>query len=226
VLTPLLLSEITTGFTSVLDGFDDCENYTPLDLSIQNEAVQHLRQSSAAQWESYLNQQLSKLGKKVFFGGYLEDRFLYDRSDNFSGSTERRSIHLGLDLWCSAYSKVKAPLEGKVHSFQNNAAFGDYGPTIILEHNLEHNIFYTLYGHLSEASITHLHVGDVVAKGELFCELGTYPINGDYAPHLHFQIISDLQTKFGDYPGVCSRSELDFYRINCPDPNVLLKIPV
>jgi murein DD-endopeptidase MepM/ murein hydrolase activator NlpD len=226
VLTSLLLSELTRNFTSVLDGFDNCEDYTPLNLSVQNHAIQHLRQSNAAQWDNYLNQQLSKLRKKVFYGGYLEDRFLYDRSDNFSGSTERRSIHLGLDLWCAAYTKVKAPLEGKVHSFQNNAAYGDYGPTIILEHSVDHNTFYTLYGHLSETSLKNLQLGYVVAKGEIFCELGNYPINGDYAPHLHFQIIIDVQNKFGDYPGVCSRNEVDYYSTNCPDPNVLLKIPV
>ena len=66
--------------------------------------------------------------------------------------------------------------------------------------------------------------GQKVTKGEIIGQLGAPPINGDYAPHLHFQIIEDLQGKKGDYPGVCSTSELEFYKINCPDPNLLLKI--
>jgi hypothetical protein len=54
--------------------------------------------------------------------------------------------------------------------------------------------------------------------------LGLPPINGDYAPHLHFQIIIDMENKKGDYPGVCSSKTLAFYLQNCPDPNLLLKI--
>jgi len=50
------------------------------------------------------------------------------------------------------------------------------------------------------------------------------PINGDYAPHLHFQIIIDMEEKTGDYPGVCSENKLEFYKNNCPNPNLLLKI--
>ena len=49
-------------------------------------------------------------------------------------------------------------------------------------------------------------------------------VNGDYPPHLHFQIINDLQGNFGDYLGVCSANELDFYKENCPDPNLILKL--
>jgi hypothetical protein len=41
---------------------------------------------------------------------------------------------------------------------------------------------------------------------------------------LHFQIINDMQGKKGDYPGVSSKKELAFYKKNCPDPNLLLKI--
>ncbi len=63
-----------------------------------------------------------------------------------------------------------------------------------------------------------------VQKGQQIATLGLPPINGDYAPHLHFQIIIDMEGKFGDYPGVCSENTLAFYKENCPDPNGLLKI--
>ena len=54
--------------------------------------------------------------------------------------------------------------------------------------------------------------------------LGDATINGDYAPHLHFQIIKDIAENTGDYPGVCSKNKRNYYLDNCPDPNLLLKI--
>ena len=71
---------------------------------------------------------------------------------------------------------------------------------------------------------TEKMVGQVIKKGEKIAELGKPPINGDYAPHLHFQIIKNTENKKGDYPGVCSLNELEFYKENCPDPNWLLQI--
>jgi len=53
---------------------------------------------------------------------------------------------------------------------------------------------------------------------------GTYAENYHWPPHLHFQIIKDMQAYKGDYPGVCKKSEQVFYLNNCPDPSSLLKI--
>jgi len=115
-------------------------------------------------------------------------------------------------------------LDGKIHSFQNNTALGDYGLSIILEHHLQNHTFFTLYGHLSLESLDNKKVGDIVKQGQKIASLGLPPINGDYAPHLHFQIIIDIQNKKGDYPGVCSHKDLNFYAENCPNPNLLLKL--
>ena len=86
--------------------------------------------------------------------------------------------------------------------------------------------FYTLYGHLSLKSISHLKVGMAFKQGDLLGDLGKPDVNGDYPPHLHFQIIKDIQEFKGDYPGVCSKKHLDFYLKNCPDPNTLLKLEI
>ncbi len=101
---------------------------------------------------------------------------------------------------------------------------GDYGPTIILEHQIEDEIFYTLYAHLSLESIQNLVVGTFFKKGENLATLGNSVVNGDYPPHLHFQIIRDIDNYWGDYLGVCNINDLNFYIENCPDPNLLLKI--
>ena len=101
---------------------------------------------------------------------------------------------------------------------------GDYGPTLILQHKINGFTFHTLYGHLSLESLSDKKIGDKITKGEQIATLGLPPTNGDYAPHLHFQIIIDMENKTGDYPGVCSEKTLEYYANNCPNPNVLLKI--
>jgi len=199
--------------------------YVSLDLSISNDEILSSKLETAKDYGVFIQEYLDDNKGKIAFGGYQEIRNLYKRSTVFNAeNTEERNIHIGLDLWINESASVHAALEGKIHSFQNNTALGDYGPTIIVQHQLDGHLFHTLYGHLSEESLIGKQIGDAVSKGEQIGNLGLPPINGDYAPHLHFQIIIDMENKLGDYPGVCSSKMLDFYSKNCPDPNVILKI--
>ena len=197
--------------------------YVPLDLSISNPRIHNL--TTAKEYGVFIQNHLEANNGKIAFGGYQEIRNLYQRSSVFKAeNTEERNIHIGLDLWINESAPIHAALDGTIHSFQNNTALGDYGPTIILAHEIQGIKFHTLYGHLSETSLNVKKVGDNVKKGEQIATLGLPPINGDYAPHLHFQIIIDMEGKTGDYPGVCSEKTLTFYQATCPDPNLLLKI--
>jgi murein DD-endopeptidase MepM/ murein hydrolase activator NlpD len=162
-------------------------------------------------------------GYKYGIGGYNEERVLYKRSRHFDGK-EARSIHLGTDIWGAAGTKVYAPLGGMVHSFAFNNNFGDYGATIILQHQLDTIVFHTLYGHLSLKDISSLHEGKYISRGELVGHFGDASENGDWPPHLHFQIIDDMRINKGDYPGVCSISEREKYLLNCPDADLILNM--
>lgn len=219
-----VLSKHFSKFTSVLPHFKNTE-YIPIDLSIHSQSLKSVNISDPVEMELFINEFLLNEEKKVAFGGYLEKRNLYDRSNYFNGNS-KKNIHLGIDLWCSAYTSVIAPLDGKVHSFANNLNYGDYGPTIILEHSLEDKSFYTLYGHLSidSLNLNDLKVGKQIKKGETFAQLGDHTENGSYAPHLHFQIIGEMGVYNGDYPGVCDIDSVDFYKNNCPDPNLILQL--
>ncbi|WP_281323964.1 peptidoglycan DD-metalloendopeptidase family protein [Flavobacterium sp. IMCC34518] len=209
----------------VLDKTIPYTQYTPLSLSESNLELSQLDISNASKFERFIESHLDKNKASVAYGGYNETRNLYKRSTVFkNNNSEERNIHIGLDLWIKAGTPVLAALDGKIHSFQNNNNLGDYGPTIILEHQLKDYVFYTLYGHLSVESIATLRVGDVFTKGQQLATLGNASVNGDYAPHLHFQIIKNIENNFGDYPGVCSTYKLPYYLKNCPDPNLLLKI--
>ena len=175
---------------------------------------------------NYINTKLQWAGAKYGIGGYNEHRTIYSRSRKFDGKEreEPRRLHLGLDIWGKPYTKVIAPLDGVIHSFAFNNAFGDYGATIILSHNLEDFSFYTLYGHLSLNSLKNLREGEVVRKSDVFAEFGIPFENGQWPPHLHFQVILDMEGMKGDYPGVCKFSERSRYLNNCPDPDLIVKM--
>lgn len=201
------------------------KDYIAFDLSATTTDQMDLPLTDSKAFEDFVENYFSVNQAKVAYGGYLEHRNLYKRSTVFKDiDIEERNIHIGLDLWIKAGTAVLAALDGVIHSFQNNLSLGDYGPALILEHEIEGETFHTLYGHLSLESLQGKKEGQKVGKGEVIGTLGAPPVNGDYAPHLHFQIIKDLQGKKGDYPGVCAKSDLDFYKKNCPDPNLLLKI--
>lgn len=199
-------------------------SYIPLDLSVDNAELNSVDVSSSDALEAFIWSIIKKNKARVAYGGYLEKRGIYNRSSYFNKSNPEteRNIHLGLDLWIEANAPIFAPLDGEIHSFKNNTNHGDYGPTLVLKHSITDFNFYTLYGHLSAASLQNNKVGDKVTKGQQIATLGTASVNGDYPPHLHFQIIRDIQNFNGDYPGVSNSVDLEFYKSNCPDPNLLL----
>jgi murein DD-endopeptidase MepM/ murein hydrolase activator NlpD len=208
----------------LIEGSIANNEYIPLDLSIHNTELKAVNVSSSDELERFIWNRMKTHKAKVAYGGYLEQRGIYQRSTYFNQENPEteRNIHLGLDLWIAAGTPVYAPLNGTIHSFKNNSNYGDYGPTIILKHQINAMVFYTLYGHLSLASLNQLEAGVEVKQGAQIATLGTAAVNGDYPPHLHFQIIKDIQDYSGDYPGVSNQLDLEFYKANCPDPELLL----
>ena len=173
----------------------------------------------------YINTQLKTADALFGIGGYNEHRTVYSRSKVFDAANpgeEPRRLHLGVDIWGAAGTAVFAPLDGVVHSFAFNDQFGDYGATIILSHELNGIRLHSLYGHLSLRDLDGLTEGKTVKAGEAFAHFGEPNENGHWPPHLHFQLILDMEAKKGDYPGVCKFSEREKYLTNCPDPDVFL----
>lgn len=219
------IKSISSEPLRVLDIEIPIEKYISLNLSETNETLNKIDVSSSSKLENYISNYIKINNAQVAFGGYLEVRNIYKRSQYFnSQAQDERNIHLGIDLWCDVETPVYTPLDGIIHSFENNTNHGDYGPTIILKHNISGVEFFTLYGHLSLASIQNLEVGKIFKQNDEIATLGDASVNGDYPPHLHFQIIKDIQYFKGDYPGVCSKQDLEFYTANCPNPDLLLKL--
>ena len=168
-------------------------------------------------------------GAGVGIGRYDEARRWYD-SDTFAiegeDGVERRTVHVGIDLFAEAGTPVHAPFAATIHSFRDNDARLDYGPTIVLRHEAsEAGEWFTLYGHLSRDSLAGLYAGKKFAAGDEIGRIGPYPENGDWAPHLHFQLMTDLLGREGDFPGVAPPSQRDVWLSLSPDPNLVLGIP-
>ena len=195
-----------------------------IDFSGSNKDLQSIDFGNTLDLDEYISLMLKGSSKQYGYGGYLENRQVYQRSSLFSGNQcDARSIHLGVDIWAPAGQDIFSPLDARIHSLQNNARFGDYGPTIILEHELDGFYFYTLYGHLSLESLMGLHPGDRIGPGTPFCQVGNFPVNGDWPSHLHFQVILDMLGNWGDFPGVCLDSEKEKYSQICPDPRFFFR---
>ncbi len=194
------------------------------DFSNKNKKLKLADIHNAKKFIGYVSSTIQNNNCMFGAGGYGEDRIIYRRSHLFEGDVEPRSIHLGIDVWMPVKTPVYSPLPALIHSFKDNNTFGDYGPTIILQHSLNGVKFYTLYGHLSRSSLKNLRVGMKIKKGQQIALLGKYHENGQWPAHLHFQIISDVLGKRGDFPGVASLSEQTYYLTLCPDPNLILRI--
>ncbi len=185
--------------------------------------------ADTARWTAALFTRMKSAGVRVGVGRYNEARRGYTTEEyRPAGSDveEWRTVHLGIDLFMAPSSPVFAPLDGTVHSFANNARPLDYGPTIILRHEVPGaGEFFTLYGHLSAESLEGLSPGMPVAKGARIGAVGDSSVNGQWPPHLHFQIITDLLDQSGTFPGVCAAQARPLWHSLCPDPNLVLRIP-
>jgi len=201
-----------------------------LDLSITSPSLSADTGGSAEpELTRRLFDSMREAGVRVAVGGYGEARLLY-LAPAFAGqreTDERRTVHLGVDLFAAAGTPVFAPIAGTVHAVHDNAAPQDYGPVIILRHSTGGGSdFYTLYGHLSRESLSIVTLGQSVAAGRQIATLGAPHVNGGWTPHLHFQIIADLLGLEHDFPGVARPSERGTWLGLCPDPNPLLGVPV
>jgi 4-aminobutyrate aminotransferase-like enzyme/Ser/Thr protein kinase RdoA (MazF antagonist) len=172
---------------------------------------------------------LLQAGAPVAVGRYNEARPVY-AAPQFAGGPnptgERRTIHLGIDLFVDPGTLVSTPFDATVHAFADNQALLDYGPVVILKHKIRDGLeFFTLYGHLSRESLATLHIGDGLTRGQSFARIGAASENGGWTPHLHFQIILDPLDQSTDFPGVAFASQRDVFTSISPDPNLILGIP-
>lgn len=151
-------------------------------------------------------------------GGYLEkraDMYLAPQYGN------RRNVHMGIDIWAKEGEPVFSTLYGKIAYIDYHGEDGNYGATIVLKHQFEGKDLFALYGHLSKKSLTLNEVGIDVEAGDIIGWLGSSDENGNWPPHLHYQI-SIKDPGEADMPGVVSEEEVDEASVVYPDPRIIL----
>jgi murein DD-endopeptidase MepM/ murein hydrolase activator NlpD len=220
----LLVYKPETG--KVVDFDPAKDTLLQLDLTAANTQLTDAIIDDTRVFSHWVDAQLAAHGCRFAIGGYMEHRTVYARSKHFNTDGEPRRLHLGIDIWGPAQTPVYAPLAGVVHSFNNNDNFGDYGPTIILMHQVADLTFYSLYGHLSHESQNGLYEGKPINLNEQIGVFGNMDENGHWPPHLHFQLMLDMEGCNGDYPGVARFSEKQKWLQNIPDPQLILGLPI
>ena len=225
------LKEKKDRFESPVDPAPGNRSSIVLDLSVESPLVNGIAiENDVAEMSRAIFGQMHQKGAVIGIGCYDEPRAIYI-SDAYRQQRdqmpEMRTIHMGIDLHMVPGSGIRAFYDGMVHSFNNNASPYDYGPTIILSHETGDGVtFFTLYGHLSPESLENLSVGQVIAGGEKFAEIGDTHVNGGWPPHLHFQIITDMLGETGNFKGVAPPSQRRVWKALSPDPNLILGLPV
>lgn len=204
------------------------EDCLPIDLSVSSKWLGHLSELPDFDLFDYKINRLQKNHPdKIIAGGYLEPRMIYSTEAYEklgNKGKENRTIHLGIDFWLPADTPVHAVLEGEVVTAINDAGDKEYGGLIILKHELDEFSFYSLYGHLSVKSATARKIGERIKKGDYLASLGDIPENGNWPPHLHFELMLSMLDFEVDFPGVAYKSEFEVWKGICPDPNVLFKL--
>ncbi|TVQ67144.1 MAG: peptidase M23 [Balneolaceae bacterium] len=151
-------------------------------------------------------------------GGYLENRAGMYTASHFGN---RRTLHMGLDIWAKAGEPVFAPLDGTVLYTEWHSRPGDYGGTLVIRHELDGSPIYALYGHLSRESSQKILPGKAVKSGERIARLGREEENGQWPPHLHLQI-SIRDPGSADMPGVVDPADATEAAILYPNPERLI----
>ncbi len=198
-----------------------------LDLSVSSPWVGREEEFNNVDYFQFKIKQLQKEeSKKLIAGGYLEPRSLYtSKAYQKIGNEgkEFRCIHLGIDFWIPSETPVHSIYDGTVVSAVNDRGEKSYGGMIILKHDFKSFVFYTLYGHLALDSINNIQPGNKVKKGDFLAFIGSSNENGNWATHLHFQIMLSLLDYENDFPGVCYFKQIETWKSICPDPNLLFK---
>jgi 4-aminobutyrate aminotransferase-like enzyme/Ser/Thr protein kinase RdoA (MazF antagonist) len=199
----------------------------PLDLSVSGTWIGDREEAADLDLFDYrIGRLQNKKPDKIIAGGYMEPRALYSTSayDRLGNNgKESRTVHLGIDFWVPPGTPVHALFDGEVVCAVDDAGYKEYGGLIILKHIAGKFPFYTLHGHQTVASVLKYKTGDRITKGDRVGVIGAPPENGNWAPHLHFQLMLSLLDYKNDFPGVAYPSEMPVWKSICPDPNLLFK---
>ena len=226
---------LTNQYISINELIDAKENIAPLvpieilkspyyrfDLSRHNLEVAHIDMSTPEALRKYILDTLTNRRCGWGFGGWGEDRALYQSHPFFRDKGGDHSIHLGMDIWLPAETPIYVPFTGTVHGFKDNSNDHEYGPSIITEHRIGDVPFYILFSHLSSNALDGIKEGALMRSGDQVATVATEKESIELPPHVHVQLITDMAGHGADFPEVAKLSEKNKYLNLCHNPESLL----
>ncbi len=167
------------------------------------------------------------LGIYWSYGGWLENRSML-LGDSYLKAT-KSWIHLGIDINLPVNTPIRATLNGTVYMADSDyPEEGGWGNFVILQHNLNGTVFYSISGHLSNKKV--VTKGQKILRGETIGYVGNTTENGFWFPHVHFQLISKEEMRRQENPftldGYGQEKDITYLRKNYPDPLVILPMKI
>lgn len=175
--------------------------------------------------QTFLDDLHARLGVEWSYGGYLENRrhlwqgSYLERSGNF--------LHLGIDFNVPRGTPVAAPRAAAAFLVDHDHdREGGWGQRVFLKlEGAPPDDLVLIFAHLQRAEVTP---GTRLLRGEVFAEVGGPPDNGNWAPHLHVQVIPsdflvDVFTeRFAELDGYGPPTQVENLRVSFPDPLPLI----
>jgi hypothetical protein len=129
-----------------------------LDLSVLNHNLPKESLANSADFEKYIESYLTSNNAKLLMAVIMKREIFI--SEALSLMRQRNKTY-----WFRFVDKAGTPIYRLLMARSQFyfAGFGDYGP-IILEHHIENETFYTLYGHLSLDGLDNIEIGTVYIK--------------------------------------------------------------
>lgn len=193
-------------------------------LSVERSVIP--RDPFAAETEAMADGQSSE---NIWLGYYGEPRLIYTGPAFQTGpwkASNRRTVHLGIDVFCVSGTQVFAPVPATVHSVENRCGRPGQGGVVVLRHETpDGDPFFTLYGHLDPEVCGRLKAGQQIKEGEAFARLGDAAQCGGWHPHVHFQLILSTEGIAEHWPGAADPDELGLWGALSPNPAALLNLP-
>ncbi|WP_374653210.1 aminotransferase class III-fold pyridoxal phosphate-dependent enzyme [Dongia sp.] len=196
-----------------------------LDASLAPERLSHPSRDGGGNLTAWWRAAAARVAPRIGIGRYAEDRGIYDHPGEPRDENPRR-IHHAIDIFLAAGTEILCPFPGTIEDFGNDTERHGFGGILILRHETDEGApFWTFYGHLAPAGLAALEHGQGVAPGAVIGRLAAEAENGDWPPHLHFQLMTHLMGwKAAQVIGLSWAGQWELWREICPDPNIILGI--
>jgi len=200
--------------------------YFPLDDSSDVLRVEKTTKDGQKELQTAIENMMAENDATWAISGYPEKRAqLADYTDEVR---ENRPWHIGVDVSAPAGTKLYAPLDSVVVIAEVDVCKdgvpgykGGYGGYVVLKHDVDDCVFYTVYGHLNFEKLPK--IGTTLSAGDCFGEMGNMNQNGNWFYHVHMQVLTQCGFDEGwAQKGLCSEEQIAIIHELCPNPLFLI----